>query len=201
MDMNILLSIALGIGLAAACGFRVFLPLFGVSILSYFGVGIEQFSDSFTWMGESTAMITFGVASVIEILAYYIPVVDNLLDTISVPLAAGAGTLISMSTMVEMEPFMQWTIALIAGGGVAGLIKGTGAATRALSTATTAGTGNSVVSTAETGASIGMMMMALFVPVLAVIAVIIFLFVIYRVIRRIRRRKAEAELSEGASMG
>ncbi len=201
MTFELILSIALGIGLAAACGFRVFIPLFGVSLLSYFGIGIENFSDSFTWLGDLPALITFGVASVIEVFAYYIPFVDNLLDTIAVPLAAAAGTLISFSTMVEMEPLLQWTIALIAGGGVAGLIKGSSAVTRVASTATTGGIANPIISTVETGASVGMTALAVFIPVLAILAVLVILFVTYRVIRRIRRKKVTSLSHDDNAVG
>jgi len=121
--MELVLSICLGIGLAAACGFRVFIPLFLASLLSYFDMGTFGITDSFEWIGSLPALITFGVASLVEIFAYYIPFVDNALDTIAVPLATISGTLITLSTMLELEPLVQWTIALIAGGGIAGLIQ------------------------------------------------------------------------------
>lgn len=187
--MEIVLSIALAIGLAAACGFRVFLPLFAVSVMSYIGVGIPGLSENFAWLGTLPAMIAFGGASLLEIAAYYIPVVDNLLDSAAVPLAAASGTIVSMSTMMDMEPLVQWSIALIAGGGVAGLIKGMGAGTRLASTATTGGMANPVVSTVETGASIGMVLLSIFLPILALIGVGLLLFF---VLRWLKRRRAQA---------
>lgn len=189
MNLELIISIVLGIGLAAACGFRVFLPLFIVSLFSHFGFGSFGLSESFNWIGELPAMLTFGGATLVELFAYYIPFVDNLLDTIAVPLAGVAGTLISMSTMIDMDPLWQWSIALIAGGGLASLIKGGSAATRAMSTATTAGVGNPVVSTAETGASVIMTVLAWFVPVLGFVFLLFVLFLIYRIFRR-KRSKA-----------
>lgn len=184
MNLEIIISVLLGIGLAAACGFRVFLPLFIVSLFSHFGFGNFGLSESFDWLGELPAILTFGGASLVELFAYYIPFVDNLLDTIAVPLAGVAGTLISMSTMIEMDPLWQWSIALIAGGGLASLIKGSSAATRAISTVTTGGIGNSVVSTAETGASLVMTVLTWFLPVIGFIFLVILLFLFYRIFKR-----------------
>ena len=181
--MEIIISILLGVGLAAACGFRVFLPLFILSGLSYFGIGVDWLGHEFLWMSTLPAMISFGVASLIELIGYYVPFVDNLLDTIAIPLAAIAGTLVSLSTMVELQPLLKWGIALIAGGGVASIIKGVGAKTRLLSSATTAGLGNPIVSTAETGASLIVTMLALFIPVFTFVLIVVFLFILIRKFR------------------
>ncbi len=188
--MELVLSICLGIGLAAACGFRVFIPLFLASLLSYFDMGTFGITDSFEWIGSLPALITFGVASLVEVFAYYIPFLDNALDTIAVPLATISGTLITLSTMLEFEPLVQWTIALIAGGGIAGLIKGSSAGTRLVSSGTTAGLANPVVSTVETTASLGMSLIAWFFPMIAIFFVFFILYIVYRIIKRFRKNKA-----------
>src|SRR5690606_9711037 len=120
--METFISICLGIGLAASVGIRVFLPLFALSLSSYFIVW--ELNDSWLWLGSLTALITFGVAMVVEIAAYYIPFIDNLLDSMSVPLAALAGTAVMMSTMVDLSPIISWSLAIIAGGGTAVAISG-----------------------------------------------------------------------------
>ncbi len=188
MDVNIFFSIALAIGLAAACGFRVFLPLFAVSLLSYLDVDLFGITEQFSWIGTLPAMVTFGGASVLELAAYYIPYVDNLLDSIAIPLAALAGTVISMSTLVELEPIAQWSIALIAGGGVAGLIKGAGAATRIASTATTGGLANPVVSSVETGASVMMILLSIFIPVLAIVVLVAIVYFIFKKVKKLHQK-------------
>ena len=113
--MTEFLSVALGIGLAAACGFRVFVPLLFVSIAAK--AGKLTLVSSFQWMGTDAAMIAFSVATAIEIAAYYIPWLDNLLDTIATPAAVVAGAIISASVFTGMDPFLRWTLAVIAGGG------------------------------------------------------------------------------------
>jgi uncharacterized membrane protein len=143
--METFISICLGIGLAASVGFRVFLPLFVLSLSSYFN--LWELNESWLWLGSITALITFGVATLVEIMAYYIPFIDNLLDSISVPLAALAGTAVMMSTMVDLSPVVSWCLAIIAGGGTAVAISGSSSATRLASTTTTGGLGNPIVST------------------------------------------------------
>lgn len=174
-----IISACIGIGLAAASGFRVFLPFFFVSLASY--LGWIPVSDNFEWLSGLPALITTGVATVIEILAYYIPFVDNILDTIAVPLATIAGSVLFASQFIELGTFSQWALALIAGGGTAATIASGFAGTRAASSATTAGIGNNVVATTETAGAGVMSALSLFLPVIAfllaivlVIAVIIF---------------------------
>lgn len=162
-----ILSAFIGIGLAAASGFRVFLPMFAVSLASY--LGWIPMSDNFEWLSGLPTLITTGVATVVEIIAYYIPVVDNFLDTITVPLATIAGSVLFASQFMELGTFPQWALALIAGGGTAATIASGFAGTRAASTATTAGIGNNIVATTETAGAGLMSILAIFLPVLAFI--------------------------------
>lgn len=183
-----LVSIALGIGLAAACGLRVFLPLFLTSLLAHFQVGGIGLGDGFDWMAQWPAMIALGVATVAELLAYYIPLVDHALDAVAVPLSTMAGTLVAMSTFVDLPPLLSWSLALIAGGGIAGLISAGTAAARLASTVKTAGLGNPVVATMETSGALGLSLLAWFVPVLALFVVLALLFFVVRwLVRRVSR--------------
>ncbi|WP_370445564.1 DUF4126 domain-containing protein [Confluentibacter sediminis] len=186
--METFISICLGVGLAASVGFRVFLPLFALSLASY--CNVWELNDSWQWIGNLTALITFGVATLVEIFAYYIPYIDNLLDSISVPLAAFAGTAVMMSTMVDLSPVITWSLAIIAGGGTAAAISSSSSIMRLTSTTTTGGLGNPIVSTIETGTSIFMSIMSIFLPILAVIFVIVILFIIYKIYKKFKTSKA-----------
>ena len=187
MTSETILSIFLGIGLAASVGFRVFLPLFALSLASYFGVW--DLNDNWEWVGSLAAVITLGVATIIEIFAYFIPWVDNLLDSIAVPLAAIAGTAVMVSTVANLDPVVTWALAIIAGGGTATAIKGAGATSRLTSTATTGGLGNPVVSTVETGTAAVVTAASIFAPVLAAVLVIVILFIIFRIYRKLRPKR------------
>ncbi|ASK27772.1 hypothetical protein BG910_08505 [Neisseria chenwenguii] len=186
-DFTILISIALGIGLAAASGFRVFLPLFALSLSAYFG--LWPLNENFQWLASVPALIILGVATVAEIGAYLFPFIDNLLDTLAVPLAGVAGTAVMASTTADLSPAVTWTLAVIAGGGAAAAVKGINATARAAGTATTAGLANPVVSVAETGAAAGMAALSLFVPFLTLGVLLVLVFWLWRRYRGFQARR------------
>ena len=179
-----IISIFLGIGLAASVGFRVFLPLFALSFASYFN--LWELNESWEWIGSITALITLGVATLVEIGTYYIPFVDNLMDTIAIPLATIAGTAVMVSTVADLSPVVTWALAIIAGGGTAATIKSATGATRLTSSVSTAGFGNPIVTTIETGSSIVMTVLSLFLPVVGFIMVIVILIVFYILYKKIK---------------
>ena len=185
-----MLSIALGIGLAAAVGFRVFLPMLVMSVAAY--SGHLTLSSGFAWLATPPALVMLSVAALLEILAYYIPGVDNLLDTIATPAALIAGTVVSAAVMTDLPPIVKWTTALIAGGGAAGLTQGLTSLLRAKSTLTTAGLGNHLVATGEIGAALALSLLSLAAPLLAVVLVALLCWLAVRALRRLRRSKRAA---------
>ena len=190
--LSLIISFCLGIGLSASAGFRVFLPLFILSIAAKFGLDL---SESWAWVGSWTAIITLGVATFVEILAYYIPWVDNILDSIAVPLAGVAGTLLMGLSLagIDSEVF-QWGLAIIAGGGTAAAIKGSTASGRLMSTATTGGAGNFLVSTTETAASSVLGIVSVFLPVLGFILVLVVFYYIYKAYKFFKKKKSKIGL-------
>jgi hypothetical protein len=184
-DFDLPLPIVLGVGLAAATGFRVFLPLLIVSGAAY--SGHLPLADNFAWLGTSSALIMLGVAAFVEVLAYYVPGVDNLLDTLATPAALVAGTVVSAAVMTDVPPMVKWTAAVIAGGGVAGLTQGATAILRAKSTVLTGGIGNSVIATAELGGALLLTLLALAAPLAALAVVILFLWLAIRLLRHLFR--------------
>ena len=175
----------IGLGLAASVGFRIFLPMLALSIAGYFE--LIPMNESWSWMATFPAMIALAAATILETLAYFIPWFDNLLDTIALPTATIAGTAVMASTLIELDPLWQWALAIIAGGGTAGLIKGVSANTRLASTATTGGIANPVITTAETAASAGLSALSVFLWPLAAIIVIGLLVMVVFFFKKIRR--------------
>ena len=180
--MDTMISIALGVGLAAAVGFRVFVPLLVASIAAY--TGHLRLDENFAWLGSLTSMTMLGVAALVEVLAYYVPVVDNLLDTITTPLALVAGTVVSAAVITDLPPLIKWSTAIIAGGGVAGITQGVSTLLRAKSTAFTGGLGNPIVSTVEWIASATVAVLALLAPALALALIVLFCWLTVRLVRR-----------------
>lgn len=180
------LSTFIGIGLAAATGFRVFLPVFVVSLASY--LHWIPMNENFEWLAGLPTLITTGIATVVEILAYYIPFIDHLLDTISVPMATVAGSILFASQFADFGTFPQWGLALIAGGGTAATISSGFAGIRAASTATTGGLGNAIVGTAETAGAGVMAFLAMVAPIIAAICAIALVILVFVVGRKAWRK-------------
>ena len=181
--MDTILSIALGIGLSAACGFRVFVPLLIISVAAH--TGHVSLSPGFEWIAALPALIAFGTATILEILAYYIPWLDQLLDTIATPAAVVAGVIASASVFADVSPLLRWTLALIGGGGIAGLVQGATGLTRLKSTVFTAGLGNPILSTAELFGSIITSLLALLVPAICVILILAGITLVFISARRV----------------
>ena len=170
--METIVAIGVAIGLSAACGFRVFLPPLAIGLLH--STGHIELAESFYWMSSPIALTAFGAATVLEILGYFIPVVDNVLDAAATPAAVVAGTVVSASVITDVSPFVQWTLAAILGVGVTGPVQTGTAAIRAASTLTTAGIGNPVFSAGEVVGAGVMTTIGVFSPIVA-IAIAIFL--------------------------
>lgn len=188
--METFLSILIGLGLSAACGFRVFVPLLVMSLASRAGVGQLVLGDGFAWIGSTAALISFAAATVLEIAGYYIPWVDNLLDAVATPTAIVAGIVVTASSVADVNPFLQWSLAILAGGGTTAVFQGITATTRQISSFTTGGLANPLVATAEAGGSALLAVLAITLPVVAILLVIGLLF--FGVKRLLFRRPASA---------
>ncbi len=176
MNAETLLSVLVGVGLSAACGFRVFVPLLVMSLASL--SGHLTLAKGFEWIGTYPAMLAFAVATALEVAGYYIPWVDHMLDLIATPAAVVAGTIVMASTVTGMNPWLRWSLAIIAGGGVAGTVQAVTGLTRLASTATTAGLGNPVVATIEAVGSVTLSLLAIAIPILATLVLAALLLLI-----------------------
>lgn len=163
--MEIVLSIILGLGLAAASGFRVFIPMVLLSLAAR--SGRVSMAEGFSWIAATPARIMFATATIIEKLGYFIPWVDNLLDMILTPTAIIAGMMVTAACVTDIAPYLKWTLASIAGGGISGVIQSAMTTTPAASSDATGGFGNHVIPGAEIGGSLTMSVRALFVPVIS----------------------------------
>ena len=173
--MEWLLPVFIGIGLSAACGFRVFVPLLILSIAAQ--LGLLHLSSSFEWIGTDAATISFAIATLLEISGYFIPWLDNLLDTIATPAAVLAGILATASLLGDFSPFLRWALAIIAGGGAAGMVQATTVALRGLSSTTTGGLANPILSFLEILGAVGVSILAILLPVITIIVLIILMAV------------------------
>ena len=185
--VQILLSLSLGLGLAAACGFRVFIPPLMMGVGSR--LDLYSLEGSFVWVDDTWAIAIFTVATLLEIGGYFIPWIDNLLDTVATPAAIIGGIFVTSASLEgELDPSAQWTLSVIAGGSVSGVIQLGTVATRVVSTGATGGLANPVISLIEAVASILCILISLF---LVAITPIVIFFLIWKSIRYIKITKKE----------
>lgn len=184
---ELLLSLGVGLSLAAACGFRIFLPLLALGIAAR--AELVPLAGGFEWLATTPALAAFAVATALETAAYYIPWLDHLLDLAATPAAVGAGVLASASVLTELPPLLQWSVALVGGGTAAGIVKGATSLLRLGSTATIGGLGNPALASAEGAAAGVLSLLAILVPVLALLLLGAILFGIYRLARRAFRQQ------------
>jgi len=195
--MELLLSLCVGLGLSAACGFRIFVPLLITSIAAH--AGHLQLASSFAWIGTPEAIGAFTLATVLEVGAYYVPWLDNFLDTLATPAAVVAGSVVTASMVTDVSPFLQWSVAIIAGGGVAGAVQATTVIARGLSLAGTGGLANPLIATAELGGASLLAFAAIIAPLFA----LLMLGVVGGIggYNLYRRKTAPASASEPSSNG
>ena len=183
--MDTLLSVILGVGLSAACGFRIFVPFLALGIAAR--TGHVTLGGSFAWMASTPALIALAVATVLEVGAYYIPWLDHALDLLASPAAVVAGVIMTASVVTGLDPMMKWSLAAIAGGGIAGTFQALTVGARKVSLLTTGGLGNPIVSTAELGGSIVLAVLAIAVPLVSFAVIVWALFFGVRfIVRRLR---------------
>ena len=193
MDVvQILLSLSLGLGLAAACGFRVFIPPLMMGVGSR--LDLYKLEGSFVWVDDTWAIAIFSVATLLEIGGYFIPWIDNLLDAVATPAAIIGGIFVTSASLEgELDPSAQWTLSVIAGGSVSGVIQLGTVATRAISTGTTGGLANPIISLLEAVASILCILISLF---LVAIIPIVIIFLIWKSIGYIQITKKEVAVQK-----
>lgn len=185
---ELITALALGLGLAAATGFRVFVPLLLACLAAR--TGHLPLADGFAWLGSNPALLVFAAAALLEIAAYFIPWFDHLLDVAAQPAAMIAGAVLMAAALVDLPPWIRWTVAVIVGGGTAGLVQGATGALRVGSTVTTAGFANPFFAAFETGAATVLTVLAVAVPLVALAITVALLFVAVHGVRRWRRRRA-----------
>ncbi|MBP8005799.1 MAG: DUF4126 domain-containing protein [Acinetobacter sp.] len=191
--METILALCIGVGLSAACGFRVFVPLLVMSIATL--MGWYEPAKGFEWLAMPSVCAALGFATICEVAAYYVPWVDNLLDTVATPAAVIAGTLTTMAVISgEMSQFATWAAAIIVGGGTAGAVQLNTVALRGISTATTGGLGNFMIATGELIGSILLSVLAFVMPVAITVLVIVFVVVAVRWVRANKRENISPSL-------
>jgi hypothetical protein len=168
--VNVALTVAMGVALAAAAGFRAFVPLLAAGLAIQ--AGVVEPAEGFAWLGEPVVLGALGVATAAEIAAYYVPGVDHLLDLLAAPVAIAAGIIAAAGVMVGLPDWLRWLTAIGAGGAVTTTTHALNAFGRAKTGAATGSLGNPVYATAELAGAATLAAGAFVLPVVALIAAI-----------------------------
>ncbi len=175
-----ILSFLLGIGLSAAVGFRVFVPMLVVSLASM--AGVIQLAPGFQWMGTPVAALVFAVATLVELLGFLVPWVSNALDSIATPAAAIAGVIMMAAVLTDMHPVARWAVAIIAGGGVALTVQGATVVTRAVAAGSTGGVANPIVAILEAIGALMVTITTIIIPAIMGILILIGVLLLLRIV-------------------
>jgi hypothetical protein len=159
--------LSMGIALAASAGLRAFLPPLVVGLAARFE--LIELGPGFAWLAETPALIVFGVAMVLELVADKIPVVDHVLDSVQLAIKPAMGGIVMGAALIDGGPLLRTVLALAAGGSVAVTVHGAKAALRALSTVATGGMANPVLSFAEDASSLAGSLLAVLLPIVALV--------------------------------
>ncbi len=192
--MDALIGAFVGLALSAAVGFRVFVPLLLAGAAARLGY-LELTSDM-AWLGSDVALVALATATVLEVSAYYVPWLDNLLDAIATPTAIVAGAVAWVAVTPDLSPLLRWTMAVVAGGGVAGVIQAGTTLLRLQSSGLTAGFANPVLATAELLGAVALSVMGVLAPVLAAVLVVLVLLGLGFLYRRATNRRNAAPYSK-----
>jgi hypothetical protein len=165
VHLELLLAFFAGIGIAAASGLRAFLPLLALGLAQRFGV-IELRSDS-AWLAMNPVLVSLAVATVVELLADKIPIVDHALDVIATFLRPAAAWLGAFAILGGWPAPLRLLAATLLGGGALA-IHALRAKLRLGSTSLTLGHANPLISIAEDAVAIGLLLAALFVPLILI---------------------------------
>ncbi|MEL6939587.1 MAG: DUF4126 domain-containing protein [Cyanobacteria bacterium J06598_1] len=185
--MNALISVCLGIGLSTSTGFRILVPFACLSAASLYGN--FDLPAEMAWLNSYPALIGLVIGTLIEVAAYYIPWVNDALDTVELPASVIAGTYLTGAFAADLPSLLQWSLALVAGGGIAGSINGLTGVTRLATNSATGGAATPVTSSLEWMSALVLAILAITLPLLALVISIVVLWVAVKKLRK-RRRKA-----------
>ena len=185
--ITFLISICLAIGLAAACGFRVFIPPFLYGL--FYRADLVTLNESWIWMGNDWIIILFGLASLLEISSTFLPWIDNILDIVATPSAIVAGTILASNCLDGIDPGLKWILSLICGIGVTGSFQVSTVVGRGLSSFFTGGLGNPIFALIEDINAIFISIIVILYPILGLLFVLIIAFIIRLSLKKLKNRK------------
>ena len=195
--LEAMLASLTGLGLSAAAGLNAYIPLLLVGVLARF-TDVITLPEPYRWIQSGWAIAIVSVLLAAELILDKVAVVDHVNDAVQTLVRPTVGGVIFAATtaaeQADNSTWMQqhpWAGVLL-GVVVAGVVHATKATARPIVNVTTVGTGTPFVSAAEDVASLGMSLVAVFLPILVVVVLLVFGWAAYVMFRRARRRRRSA---------
>ena len=177
------LCILIGVGLSCAIGFKIILPVFVLSLLSYFGE--IELNESYSWLSSKYTLVALGIAFCYETLSTLIPGLAGMQKFMAVFIAPLVAFWVSVAILPsETSEFIKWSSALICGTTSFG-VAATTSGIRASTAFVTGGANAPVSGGVEIGASLLSSILAMICPILIPIFIIIVCIILFFVIRKI----------------
>lgn len=186
-----MLNLFTAFGLAGSAGLNAYIPLLLVALAARFPFSDPLFnlSEPYNVLGSWWAIGIIGVLLLIEMTVDKIPAVDTVNDVIQTFVRPAAGAILfaaNANIVTDINPILALMAGLLIAGGVH-TVKGVA---RPVVTATTAGTGNWLVSFLEDIVAFFTSILAIFIPVLGVLLLLLLLFFGLRLYLRRKKRTA-----------
>lgn len=201
-----MLELLTGAGLAAAAGLNAYIPLLVMGLAGR--LEWIQLPGGWTWLQNEWVLVIIGALLVVELVADKVPAVDSINDWIQTVVRPASGGIVfaggvGTSTVAVDDPdgfFSSGAWVPVVVGIVLALLVHLGKMVlRPVANLTTGGVAAPVLSTAEDGVSLVMVIFALVAPVLVVIGLAAMVLGFVLLVRRSRRRRrARAAASAGA---
>ena len=181
-----LLSLATGLGLSTAAGFNAYLPLLITGILAR-TTDLITLAAPFDRLEEPVVLGAIAAIGVIDFVGDKVPPVDHVLHAVGLVVAPVSGAVLALSATSDTD--VVPAVALIIGVLAAEATQGARTSVRPLSTVTTGGVGNPVLSLGEDGLSATLSFAAIIVPLVALVLVAAIVVLMVWAVRRVRRRR------------
>ena len=187
--LNILFALSAGVALAAATGLRAFLPLFVLGLAARLGWTAIRPAEQ--WLAGNLALIALGTATVLELLADKVPVIDHALDAMATIIRPAAAWLVSFGVLTPLGQEWAGALATLLAGGAFG-VHTLKAHVRVGSSITSVGVANPVLSAIEDVIAFLLTSAAIIAPIVALLFLILLVWLATRIMRRISRASRAA---------
>ena len=162
-------SLFAAFGLSGAAGLNPWLPLFTSALLAR--LDVVELAAPFDTLSSTLGLVLLGALTAADFVGDKIPLVDHVLHLAGTVVAPVSGAIL-FAGETGLETDLPTLVAVLLGGATAGSIHAGGGAVRPVSTATTGGIANPLLSLGEDLTSLLLVVAAFVLPLVALLLVL-----------------------------